>query len=161
MSDPSVRLTELKARVEMGLADIVHGKQEEQVDESTKLEGKVDEKTGDIKLDTADLDALSARIKQVRAEIKPLKAEEDRLRKLILAHPDASAGYSNRSITIKPTEDLNLDDPELLHALYKAKVLGEAMNMSLSKPKVRKIAERVKAVEKVLGTHKGRQITVN
>jgi len=144
----------------MGLADIVRGPQEEPPAAApTELKGQVDETTGDIKLDTANLEVITARLKEVRDMMKPLKKEEDQLKKLILAHPDAKAGFSNAHVNITATDAFDLDSPDLLYALHKAKVLGEAMNMSLSIPKVRKIAERVKSVDKALKTLSGRKIS--
>jgi len=142
----------------MGLAEIVSGK-EEQAEQVAELAVVVNKETGDIQLETANLEHLTSELKRIRTELKPLKKDEERIKKLILAHPDAKAGFRNAHVEITSTQTLNLDDPVLLAALYKAKVLGEAMNMSLSIPKVRKIAERVKAVGKVLESHTGRKIS--
>ena len=127
------------------------------VELEAKLEGQVTE-TGDIKLDTADLEAVGARLKEVRAKARTLKKQEDQLKALILSHPQAKAGYANAHIEIEGTETIDLEDPELLLALMKTKTFAAACNLSLSQPKVREIAEKKKDVAAVVKKLRGRKI---
>lgn len=142
---------ELKGRPEKKKKDIA------EVEIEAKLEGQVLE-TGDIKLDTTDLEAIGARLKEVRAKQRTLKKEEDALKALILSHRDAKAGYANRSIEIEGTETIDLEHPPLLAALLKTKTLGAACNMSLSIPKVREIASKNKDVAAAIKMQHGRKI---
>jgi len=108
-------------------------------DLEAELSGKVED--GNIKLDTADMDALGARIREVRIKSRYLKKEDERLRELILAHPLAKLGYGNESIEIGKNDSVDMT-AELVLSLIKAKKLNEALNVSISVPKVRKLAEK-------------------
>jgi hypothetical protein len=132
----------------MSLADVakeIQGRPEkkpdpvQQLDFEHELTGKVAE-DGTIVLDTTDLDAVGARLKAVRQLAARCKKEDDRLRKLILAHPSSKPGYRNLSIEIEGSQQMRTDNPELLAALMKAKLFGAACNMSLSPPKIRELA---------------------
>ena len=148
----------------MGLADVVNemqGKPEKKSPElAAKLEGQVTE-DGDIKLDTTDLEAVGARIKEVRGLLAPLKKEEERLRKLILSHPKAKEGYHNLSIKITGSDEVDTTSPDVLSALVQSKVLNEAMNISFSAPKIRKLAEKHEDIAKALKKAKQRSRKIN
>jgi hypothetical protein len=128
-----------------------------EVELEAKLEGQVTE-TGDIRLDTTDLDAIGAKLKEVRAKQRTLKKEEDALKALILSHKNAKAGYANQSIEIEGTESIDLQHPPLLAALMKTKTFGAACNLSLSQPKVREIAAKNKDVAAAIKMQHGRKI---
>lgn len=117
------------------------------VEIETELSGELDESTGNIKLDTADLDAVSARLREVRIKQRALKKEEDRLKVLVLSHEHAKIGYSNEFIQIVSMDNLETT-PELLEALITTKKLNEAFNMSISIPKIRDLAEKHKVIAK-------------
>lgn len=133
----------------MGLADMINaGKTQpepadpvEQLDFEHELGGTIDE-DGKIVLDTTDLEAIGARLKAVRGLQAKCKKEDERLRKLILAHPDAKPGFKNTSIEIEGSQQMRTDNPELLVALMQTKTFGEALNLTISAPKVRAIAEK-------------------
>jgi hypothetical protein len=124
---------------------------------SSTLEGQVDAE-GEIQLDVRDLNALGARLKEIRVATRALKKEEDRLKKLINSHPKAKVGYSNASISITSSPTIDTDNPLLLAALMKTKTLNRALNMSLSVPKIREIAETEKLVAEAVTFAQGRKI---
>lgn len=144
----------------MSLGELVgelkgHPKKKPRVE--TELGGQVTP-DGEIKLDTADIEAITAELKKVRNETARLKKEEDRLKALLLAHPQAKAGFCNSSIEIEGTSSIDLENPALLAALMKKKVFTEACNLSLSQPKVRKLAEKHAEISAAVTMLHGRRI---
>ena len=110
--------------------------------EMPPLEGQV---TNDgIKLDTTDMDALGERIKAVRLELASLKKEEERLRKLILVHPDARVGFSNAHIEIAGEERLVSDDPKMLAFLEENDLLGGVSELKVSVRKLRRLGTEMR-----------------
>jgi hypothetical protein len=116
---------------------------------------------GKIVMDTADIDTLTRRLNEVRGQIGDLKKEEERLRVLILQHPSAKPGFDNGMIMVKGTEEIDLEDPELLAALLACGRLNEAVNMSLSAPKVRQIASIEPKVAAAVKTNVVRKLHVS
>lgn len=150
----------------MGLADLadeLQGKKPkkpiEQVDLEAELGGKAEE-DGSIKLDVTDLEAIGARLREVRKKKATLKKEEDRLRTLVLGHPDSKVGFSNGSIIISSSQEMNTNSPELLAALEKTGTLDEAYNKSISPPKVREIAKREAEVAAAITTFTVRKVKI-
>ena len=126
-------------------------------DLEAELSGKVVD--GEIKLDTTDIDELSARLRVVRIKLRALKKEDDRVRQLILAHPSAKVGFGNRAIEISANETVDIT-PELLSALADSKKINEAVNISFSVPKIRKLAETNATIAEAFGAARlvGRKI---
>jgi len=123
----------------------------------TQLEGTVDA-AGDIQLDVRDLDALGARIREIRISKRALDKEEKRLKGLINSHPRAKPGYVNSSISITGSESIDVTGADLLGALLETKTLNQAVNMTLSIPKIREIAAREPKVAKAITYTTSRKI---
>lgn len=122
-----------------------------------KLGGQVSPE-GDIKLDTADLSKVAARLKEVRAKVAVLKKEETQLKALVLSHPKAKAGYNDGNIEIEGTLEIDLGNPELLAVLMETKTFASCCNLTLSQPKVRDLAAVNSKVQAAIRTLKGRRI---
>lgn len=142
----------------MGLAETVgelKGKKEPEVE----LKGEVQE-NGTIKLDTTDLDAVGKALKIVRKRMAADRKEEKRLKQLVLEHPDAKIGYANQFIHISGSKEMDVEDPQLLAALVRTKTLNRALNMTLSAPKIREIAETEPEVAKAITTSAARKVNI-
>lgn len=135
----------------MGLADMVAASKPQpkpqpkqdpvaEIDFEHELSGEVTA-DGIIKLDTTNLDVIGARLRAVRQLAAKCKKEDERLKKLILAHPDSKPGYKNSAIEIEGSQQMMTDNPELLVALMQTNNFAAACNMSVSQPKVRALAE--------------------
>jgi hypothetical protein len=123
------------------------------------LQGQVTPE-GDIKLDSTDLNVVTARLKVVRGELADLKKEEGQLKALVLVHPDAKAGFNNGEIEIEGTITIDLEHGPLLVALMEGKQFASCCNLSLSLPKVRALAKTDPKIAAVIKTLKGRKIKV-
>jgi hypothetical protein len=115
-----------------------------------ELSGEVKD-DGTIVLDTKDLGALGRRINVVRKTASGAKKEEKRLRELILAHPDAKLGFNNGIIEIQPNESIEMT-PQLEEALRSEGLYEEVLNVSVSMPKVRKVASTNPTIAAALKT---------
>ncbi len=114
--------------------------------------------SGEIKLDVTDIDVVTARLKVVRLEAAALDKEEKQLKSLLLAHPEAKAGFRNSSIEIEGTQSIDLLNGALLTALLETKTFTQACNLSLSQPKVREIAAKNIKVANAIKILHGRKI---
>ena len=148
----------------MSLSELVgelKGKPEKKIDEvqlETELKGQVTPE-GEIKLDTADIDVVTARLKEVRLKQAVLKKEESQLKTLLMSHPEAKAGFANSSISIEGTQTIDLAHGPLLAALIETKTFSQACNNpALSQPKVREIAAKKPSVAAAIKILHGRKI---
>jgi hypothetical protein len=144
----------------MSLGDLVselHEKKTAAPAPKTELGGQVTP-DGELKLDAADIDVVTARLKEVRVGMAALKKEEDQLKALLLAHPKAKAGFINSSIEIEGTQTIDLFHGPLLAALMEAKVFPQACNLTLSQPKVRALAAKHPKIAAEITTLHGRKI---
>lgn len=125
----------------MGLAELAQ-----------ELQGRGEESQGGklLFLDVTNLPKLSIRLKKVREEIARLKKDEDRLKSLILAHPDSKIGHSNDSIKIGETTTPDTEDPHLHAVLRKKGHWDKVATVSISKPKLREVAEEDEDVAKAI-----------
>jgi len=128
----------------MSLADLVN--------EARGGQQEVDEK----------LQKKTARIKEVRTKLSALKKEEEKLRKEILAHPLCKEGYNDESVVIGGFEQLDLENQKLVAALHSEGVFEQAVNISLSSPKIKAIGEKNEVIARAIevATSRGRKVNV-
>ena len=91
-------------------------------------------------IDINNLQAMCARLKQVRDQSALLKKEEDRLKRSILAHPDCKIGYSNDAIKVDPKEDF-AENETLIEMLKKKGKWEKVTSTKISITALRAVAE--------------------
>ena len=118
-----------------------------------ELQGRtIEERKGDkiLVIDIKNLPAMSRRLKEVRDEIAALKKEEDRLKSSILAHPDCKIGYADDGIKVTENREVDMEDQNLIDLLKKKDKWDEVTNVSISKPKLRAVAEEDKEIAEAI-----------
>ncbi len=103
---------------------------------------KVDDKGQLLQLlDVNNLPALCRRLKEVRDEAAALKKEDDKLKRTVLAHPEAVIGYSCDAMHISETETPDVDDLALRILLKKKGYWERVTETKISVPTLRALAE--------------------
>ena len=117
--------------------------------------------------DPKDLSGLGSRLKEVRLEIASLKKEEEKLRKMILVHPESKVGYSNPYISIGGEDRLVKDDPKLIEYLEKNGLLDKVSKRTIEVRKLRRLGEDLRddpdvpsELERLFVYDKGRKLKI-
>ena len=112
---------------------------------AAELQGLVEDEDRILIIDVNNLQAMCARLKQVRDQTALLKKEEDRLKRSILAHPNCKIGYSDDAMKVDEKKDFQ--ENETLFAMLKKKGKWEEVTSTkISVTALRAVAEEDKEI---------------